>query len=270
MNRIDALKLMDWTGPVTMDGLVLGVILLLLLTALVALWWRGNRASGMDPAANAGDQFGPRAPITDDQVALLRYLQEAFPDGAVLFRPRLASFMSVRKGRDRLQARQWLNARRVDFLLCAEGGKPLYAFEIDSLHDRDDPLLQRRMAEKNHALKSAGIRLIRFKGALATWPPPQVLRDRVLSAARPAAPSSGFADSGFAGSGFAASTSFESSGYATSAGPASVASEFQASQPGRAAGSRQGPYSGVMSLTDLMRLQPANEDDPWSGIRKRS
>ncbi|WP_324401969.1 DUF2726 domain-containing protein [Ottowia sp.] len=256
--------LTDWAGSVTMNGLVLAVVLLLLLSALVALWWRGSYAPRTDPATSAGDEFAPRAPITDEQVALLRYLQAAFPDGAVLFRPRLGHFLSVRKGRDRVEARQWLNARRVDFLLCAEDGKPLYAFEIDSLHDRDDPHAQRRMAEKNRALRSAGIRLIRFKGALATWPAPEVLRQRVLSAARPAPTASGFTDSGFASSGFAASTSFENSGYAAT-GRSSTG--FQTSQADRAQG---GAYSDVMSLTDLMRLQPANEGDPWSGIRKRS
>lgn len=267
MNKFDTSALVNWTGSVTMNGLVLAAVLLLLLTALTALWWRGSRAPRVDPAASAGDEFAARAPITDEQVALLRYLQTAFPDGAVLFRPRLGHFLSVRKGRDRVEARQWLGAQRVDFLLCAEDGKPLYAFEIDSLHDQEDSHAQRRVVEKNRALRSAGIRLIRFKGALATWPEPEVLRARVLCAPRPAA-AAGFSDSGFAASGFAASTSFEHSELAP-AGRSSTG--FVASQDDQTDARSQGAtYSGVMSLTDLMRLQPANEDDPWSGIRKRS
>lgn len=264
MNTMNISNWRDWGGPVTMDGLVLALALLLLLTALVALWWRGNHPSQREPGMDASNRFSSHPPITDEQVALLRYLQRAFPDGAVLFRPRLSYFMNVRAGRDRSEARRWLSMRRVDFLLCADDGKPLYAFEVDSLHDHEDRHAQRRLAEKNRALRTAGIRLIRFKGALASWPPPEVLRERVMAAARPAPMNTGFGDSGFAPSGFSTSTGYENSGFANSGHAAS--SGFQASQPG----SSQGPYSGVMSLTDLMRLQPANEDDPWSSVRKRS
>lgn len=250
----------DWNGPLTLNAPVLGVVLLLLLVALVALWRRPRHNPAAEHAVDASHQFAARAPISDEQVALLRYLQAAFPDGAVLYRPRLGLFLSVRAGRERAEARQWLNARRVDFLLCAEDGKPLYAFEIDMLRERDDPQAQRLLAEKNHALKSAGIRLIRFKGALSSWPPPEVLRERVLSAARPLAPSTGFAESGFAPSGFAGSSSFQPSGFARSSGYA----------PSGHAPSQFGGPSSVMSLSDLARLQPANEDDPWSSVRKRS
>ena len=264
MNTMDLSAWREWGGAVTMNGLVLAVALALLLVAVLMLWWRGNYRARREPVADAGNRFAARPPITDEQVALLRYLQAAFPDGAVLFRPRLSTFLNVRAGRDRAEARYWLDRRRVDFLLCADDGKPLYAFEIDSLHERDDPHAQRRLAEKNRALRTAGIRLIRFKGALASWPPPEVLRERVMAAARPVPAASGFGDSGFAASGFAPSgfsptTDYGSSGFTATGG-------FQASQPG----SSQGPYSSVMSLTDLMRLQPANEDDPWSGVRKRS
>ncbi|MFD2378246.1 hypothetical protein ACFSTJ_13175 [Ottowia pentelensis] len=113
---------------------------------------------------------------------------------------------------------------------------------------------------KNHALRTAGIRLIRFKGALSSWPLPEVLRERVLAAARPT-PSSGFGASGYASSGF--SRGGDASGFAPSG---FTPSGFEGSQPPRAAG----VPSGVMSLTDLAGLAPANQEDPWQTVRKRS
>lgn len=264
MNAFDLSSLTAWADPVMLSPWMLAAVLLVLLLALVGLMRRGKTLphAGADASVGARHRFAARPPIDDEQVALLHYLQKAFPDGAVLFRPRLGHFLSLRAGGDRAEVRQWLSARRVDFLLCAEDGQPLYAFEIDALRSRDDPRVQRHLAEKNHALKSAGIRLIRFKGALATWPPPEVLRERVLASARPAPMASGFGDSGFASSGFSpsgyAASGFQPTGQAVSG--------FAGSRPVPVST----PSSGIMSLSDLMRLPPANEGDPWADLRKRS
>ena len=260
MNSIDLGSLADWMGPVTVDGSVVAAALGILVLTLVWLAWpRKPRAAG-DPHVSASARFAAMAPINEEQVALLRYLHQAFPEGAVLFRPLLGRFLTVRAGNDRTAARQWLDHARVDFLLCDEEGRPLYAFEVDLLRTRDDPLAQRRLAEKNHALRTAGIRLIRFKGALASWPQPEVLRERVLAAARPTP--SGFGASGYANSGFTRAGD-ESSGFAPSG---FTPSGFEGSQHERAAS----VPSGVMSLTDLARLAPANAENPWADLRKRS
>ena len=259
-NSFDLRSLADWTGPVTVNGSVVMAALAAMLLALAWLWWRRKPRAAADQHVSASARFAAMAPINEEQVALLRYLHQAFPEGAVLFRPLLGRFLTVRAGRDRTAARQWLDHARVDFLLCDDEGKPLYAFEVDLLRTRDDPLAQRRLAEKNHALRTAGIRLIRFKGGLSSWPQPEVLRERVLAAARPAPP--GFGASGYATSGFARS-GYEPSGFAPSG---FTPSGFEGSPRGRVAGAP----SGVMSLTDLAGLAPANQEDPWHGVRKRS
>ena len=213
------------------------------VAALALLLWRAWRRPGARYDTR-GDRFASAAPITDEQIALLNYLQQAFPDGAVLFRPRLAQFLSVRKSRRRLGAQQRLAESLVDFLICREDGKPLFAFEVDAFKSHDDPLLQHRAAEKNLMLKSAGIRLIRLKGAQTGWPPPEVLRLRLQAAQRtptPQAQPSGFGSSEFGGSGF------QSTGF----------------------GNSRMHDSSVMSLSQLMGVEPAN-GDPWSGLRKRS
>ncbi|OJV49720.1 MAG: hypothetical protein BGO36_05505 [Burkholderiales bacterium 68-10] len=94
-------------------------------------------------------------------------------------------------------------------------------------------------------LKSAGIRLIRLRGTLDNYPPPEILRMRLLAAQRtpvPAAAEAGASD--FKASGFSAS-GFAPSGFSHS----------------------RGADSGVMSLTGLMALP--DDEDPWSAVRKR-
>lgn len=247
MDSLDLKSLMDSAQAAAVGNPLLMGAAALLLLALAWLALRKPRA--VDEHLSASSRFSAMAPMTEEQAALLRYLQAAFPDGAVLFRPLLARFLTVRAGDDRQGARAWLGHARVDFLLCAEDGKPLYAFEVDVLRTREDAAAQRRLAEKNHALRSAGIRLIRFKGALASWPPPAALRERVLAtrAAASGEGASGFAASGYAGSGFVPS-SFEPSGF----GP----SQFE-----RAAMARS---------SDLAKLAPGDPGNPWRDLRKRS
>lgn len=218
------------------------------------LWWTRLRRSPPGAAAlpdydRSADQFAATAPMTEEQVRLLQYLQRAFPDGVVLFRPRLARFLTVRSTRLRRGAQQRLAASQVDYLVCSDDGKPLFAFEVDAGKAEPDPDLTRQSADKNAMLKSAGIRLVRLKGAAPQLPPPGVLRLRLLAAQRAPAPAAASASaapraqpSGFAGSGF---------------GPPS---DFVAS---RSAG-----HSGVMSLTGLMGLHGQGED-PWASVRKR-
>ncbi|MFT3777952.1 MAG: DUF2726 domain-containing protein [Ottowia sp.] len=216
------------------------------LLALALLWRAVRRAPRpRAPYDPRGDQFAYTAPITEEQIALLHYLQRAFPEGAVLFRPRLARFLAVRKSRQRLGAQQRLAEAQVDFLICAEDGKPLFAFEVDAFKDKDDPLLQREAAEKNLMLKTAGIRLIRLKGAHVNWPPPEILRLRMLAAQR--TPGVEARPSGFGPSEFATSSFMEPSGFAHS----------------------RGAPSSVMGLSTLMGMEPV-EGDPWANVRKRS
>lgn len=224
---------------------------------LLALVWRARRGRAPapvapDPEVQSANRYAGVAPINDEQVALLRYLQTAFPDGAVLFRPRLGRFMTLRSGGDRVAARQWLGRTYVDFLLCGDDGKPLYAFEIDLLRQRDDERAQQRLTEKYRALRSAGIRMIRFKGALATWPEPEVLRERVLAVARPVV--SGFGANGLGNSALGHSR-IEPSGFGPSRGG------------GR---SRIEGVSSMMSLSDLAPLGAAGGNNAWSSVGKRS
>ena len=152
---------------------------------LGGLWWMLQRRraahSGYEPGE---DEFALSAPITENQMSVMRYLNQAFPDGMVLFRPPLARFVFVRKSLRKRAARQHLGNTTVDFLVCTEEGRPLVAFEVDAFRDAKDPEAQRRVMDKARLLMSAGIRLIRLKGALGNLPTASELRTRLYESQR--------------------------------------------------------------------------------------
>jgi len=228
----------EWTLPA---AVLLGVLLLAMLWRVLRPAPTGQgRQAHYDPAQ---DRFAASPPINEEQIALLHYLQKAFPEGAVLFRPSLVRFLAVRKTRQRFAAQQRLASDQVDFLICGEDGKPLFAFEIDAFKDKDDPTVARGAAEKNMMLKTAGIRLVRLKGAHTHWPRPEALRMRMLAVQRTSGP--GAQPSGFAPSEFSNST-YDPSGFAPS---------------------RSAP-STIMGMSTLMGMEPV--ETPWDGVRKRS
>ena len=108
MNSLDLRSLADWTGPVTVNGSVVTAALAAVLLALAWLWWRRKPRAAAEQHVSASTRFAAMAPINEEQVALLRYLYQAFPEGAVLLRPLLGRFLTVRAGHDRTAARQWL------------------------------------------------------------------------------------------------------------------------------------------------------------------
>lgn len=227
-------------GWLPLFSTLVALVALMLLWATVRRQWRAARARDYDASHDA---FAQAPPMNEEQVKLLHYLQSAFPDGAVLFRPSLARFLAVRRTRNRLGVQQRLVERHVDFLICADDGKPFCAFEVDAFKQAGDAEIARLAAEKNRMLKSAGIRLIRLKGVIARWPAPEVLRERLMAVQRPAVGDSRATSE--AGSGFAPS----SFGH----------TEFRPSRTLR--------DSDTMGLSTLMGVP--GKEDPWSAVRKR-
>ncbi len=178
-----------WETSIPAWAMVLPLVILLLLGLVVRRSLR-RADDGYDASA---DRFAPTAPISEDGMALLHYLQQVFPHEEVLFQPSLSRFMMVRKCRDRRLSHARLAHMQVDFLVCREDGQPWIAFDVDQrLRDGLDEG-HRLLEEKSVMLHSAGIRLIRLKGAFPTRCPPQRCvrvgrlpwRFRWLASARP-------------------------------------------------------------------------------------
>lgn len=159
-------------------------ILLLLLLVLVALWLRG-RADAAPDALGPNDRFAPAVAISPAESELLDYLVRAFPGRAVLFRCPLSRMVVVRRTSRRLAAQQRLSEHAVDYAVCNREGRPVYAFELDAVHEDVDEAAQ-DATEKHRVLKTAGIRLIRLKRSTRDLPSPHEFRRQLRAAALPA------------------------------------------------------------------------------------
>ena len=156
-----------------------GVVLLVLVLWLAR---RGRRSS-------QSFSYQSQSALSPQQMQCYQYLHAAFPEGAVLARVKLERLLSPRQTHDRDAARRALRGMRVDFAVCAENGKPIFAFDFAPQGNRTDAAYASAEREKNRVLKSAGVRLIRLKGAPANWPEPSEFRLKLaLAALRPIAP----------------------------------------------------------------------------------
>ena len=168
-----------------MEGM--GWIALLLVALLLGgagyLWWQ-RRAAPPSAPLGRGDRFAPAAALSAAEMEMLDYLVRAFPRRAVLFRVALSHLVTVRKADNRVAAQQRLGEHTVDYVVCNRDGRPVYAFELDALHDNADEA-EHDAREKHRVLKSAGIRLIRLTRTTRDLPDPNEFRRHVRSAELP-------------------------------------------------------------------------------------
>ena len=204
---------------------------LLLLVALAAFRLL-RRRGGAERPLGEDDRFAPVAALSPAEMALLDYLVRAFPGRPVLFRVPLSRLLTVRRTGNRLAALV------VDYVVCNRDGRPVYAFELDAVHG-DAGQAEQDAREKHRVLKTAGVRLIRLKRSTRYLPRPDEFRRHLRAAALPAqdTPAAEAADP-WQG--------------AERARPTPV----RGAEPPRDAGD-----TIPMTVTDLMGLHPAVDDD---------
>ena len=237
-----------------MDNPWLWLALLLVVVAIVFLWWQRRQADD-DAPLSEDDRFAPVAAISPVEMELLNYLVRAFPGRPVLFRSALSRLVAVRRAQRRLGAQQRLATHVVDYVVCNRDGKPVYAFELDAVHD-DAEEAEQDALEKHRVLKTAGIRLIRLKRTTRDMPPPDEFRHHLRAAALPQQD---------AASAPAPLAPPQPRGVELDSKPPRVYEHANGAQP-------VFRDTMPMSVTDLMGLPPVADDepddDPW-GSRRR-
>ncbi|MDO5693075.1 MAG: DUF2726 domain-containing protein [Pseudomonadota bacterium] len=155
-------------------------MIVLLVAALggAGFWFFKKRDPGASPSAR-NDRYAAEVAITPAQTTLLHYLQEAFPDHAVLYAQPLSSLVSVRYSEDRQRAIERMQGAKVDFVVCSSDGKPRFAFQVDAYRSDDDDAAQRDAALKNRVLGTAGVRMLRLKRSVRHMPPADEFRQRL-------------------------------------------------------------------------------------------
>jgi hypothetical protein len=131
------------------------------------------------------DRYTPERILTPEQVIMLDYLRDTFPSQVVLPNMALRDMLSIRRSSDPTRARQRLRAHQVDFVVCGEDGRPMFAFDVEQYHLSDAKAKAHQLKMKNRILKSAGIRFLFLKNSIHRMPSPADFRQQLNLAALP-------------------------------------------------------------------------------------
>lgn len=135
-------------------------IVLLLVVAAFLVVKKKNAAAGA--AADVWPVYAKGVLTKHEQPAYWALLR-ALPDHVVLAQVQLSRMMEVHRSADKRQG--WLNKinrKSADFVVCNKDFSVLAVIELDdSSHDRE--LAKKRDADKDKALISAGIKIIRWR-----------------------------------------------------------------------------------------------------------
>ena len=102
-----------------------------------------------------------RKPLTEPEQILYHRLLKALPEHMVLAQVQLSRLLGVKKGENFAAWYNRINQKSVDFVICRRDSTVLAVIELDdSTHDR--PSRQTADAQKDRALTSAGVKLIRW------------------------------------------------------------------------------------------------------------
>jgi Protein of unknown function (DUF2726) len=137
------------------------------------------RASGRD------DRYTPERILTPEQVQMLDYLRDTFPDQVVLPNIALKDMLSVRRSSNHQRAKERLNNQRVDFVVCGDDGRPVFAFDVEQYHLSNAKAKAHQVKLKNRVLKTAGVRFLFLKNGIHRMPSPADFRQQLNLAALP-------------------------------------------------------------------------------------
>jgi hypothetical protein len=169
------------TGESTMSNLWIPIATGLVLLGLGLAAWLYRRKS----SSSLKDRYAAEPLIARDQVEMLEYLNKAFPNQVVAPNVQLRSMLSVRRSANRKQAEDRLNNQKVDFVVCGDDGRPLFAFDLEQYHLSDVKTKAYQAKVKNRILKTAGVRLVYVKPSISLMPTHDAFREQLNLAALP-------------------------------------------------------------------------------------
>ncbi|MBT9549808.1 MAG: DUF2726 domain-containing protein [Hydrogenophaga sp.] len=136
-------------------------------------------------ASGREDRYTPERILTPEQVMMLDYLRETFPDQVVLPNMPLRTMLSIRRASDRKRATERLFTQKVDFVVCDADGRPVFAFDVEQYHLSNAKAKAHQLKIKNRILKTAGVRFLFLKNSIHRMPSPNDFRRQLDLAALP-------------------------------------------------------------------------------------
>jgi hypothetical protein len=172
------------TGEPAISPLWIAITIGLVLLSLGMAAWVYTRR----PSSGLNDRYTAEPLIVRDQMAMLDYLRKSFPGQVVVPNVPLRNMLSVRRAANRKRAEERLNHHKVDFVVCGEDGRPLFAFDLEQYHLSDVKTKSDQAKIKNRLLKTAGVRLVYVKASINRMPTPDDFREQLNLAALPRPP----------------------------------------------------------------------------------
>lgn len=159
-------------------------VALIIAAGLVAAGvWAYRRYMGT--GSGREDRYTPERILSPEQVSMLDYLRETFPDQVVLPNVPLRNMLSIRRANDRRRAIDRLRQQKVDFVVCDGDGRPVFAFDVEQYHLSDAKSKAHQLKMKNRILKTAGVRFLFLKSSIHRMPDPNDFRRQLDLAALP-------------------------------------------------------------------------------------
>jgi hypothetical protein len=166
-----------------MSSFLIPVLIAVAVLALVAAGvWAYRRYN--DTSSGRDDRYTPERILTPEQVSMLDYLHDTFPGQVVLPQVKLKNMLSIRRASDRGRAQKRLE-QLVDYVVCGEDGRPMFAFDIEQFHLSNAKAKSHQVKLKNRVLKTAGVRFLFLKNGIHRMPSPDEFRKQLDLAVLP-------------------------------------------------------------------------------------
>ena len=162
--------------PIPHLGLYIGITVLV-VAAVISLVLKKLAPQGSSLAKPWPLEPKPRI-LSERERALYQRLVQALPDHIVLAQVQLLQVLQFQRGRRTQALLNRFSQLSLDFLVVDRDSRPMLAIELDdATHDRPDR--RRADARKNHALKSAGLPLVRWTAK--TLPDAEAIRAAITT-----------------------------------------------------------------------------------------
>lgn len=166
-----------------MSSFLFPVLIAVTVLALVAAGvWAYQRYN--DTSSGRDDRYTPERVLTPEQVTMLDYLNDTFPGQVVLPQVALKNMLSIRRASNRSRAQNRLE-QMVDYVVCGEDGRPVFAFDIEQFHLSNAKAKSHQVKLKNRVLKTAGVRFLFLKNGIHRMPSPDEFRKQLDLAVLP-------------------------------------------------------------------------------------
>ena len=163
----------------------MSIIVTLFVLAVVGgagFWFYQQQQGGgieVGGGSSASDRYVTEVVIDPAHLRLLQYLQEAYSERVVLYRPSLSQLVTARNAANWQRAHKRIEELFLDFVVLTPEGKADVAFEVRERGAEEDNAAKRSNAIKKRVLETADVKLLRIQRSVSNLPDPADFREKM-------------------------------------------------------------------------------------------